>query len=206
MVKTPETFLSNSIAERFFKYAGKKAYDECWPWRGYVAPNGYGELSKGRSGRGHHSAHRVSWMLFNGLIPTHLVVDHLCRNRICVNPTHLRLCSDRENILCGMSLAAQNSRKSNCKNGHPLHDAYIIHHKDGTTQRRCRICEKLKHNRGLRKRLTLDQVKRILELHRSGKYYQWQIGQRVGTDQTIVGDVVNSVQAYIRRMRVMLQM
>jgi hypothetical protein len=65
----------------------------CWQWTGTTS-NGYGKY-------GSIWAHRFSWELLRGPIPHNLEVDHLCRNRGCVNPEHLEIVSHRENVRRG---------------------------------------------------------------------------------------------------------
>lgn len=71
--------------------------DGCWNWIGHVRPNGYGTLNfKGRV----HYAHRAFYQLLVSEITSDLVVDHICENRRCVNPNHLRPVTQNENLYC----------------------------------------------------------------------------------------------------------
>jgi len=115
----------------------------CWNWNAYVHPLGYGKFTIDRP----HSnkkltkmAHRLSWEFFNGRIPKNLCLDHLCRNRKCVNPEHLELVTLRENILRGIAPSAQQARQTHCKNGHRLQggNLYIFKNK-----RECKICRSI---------------------------------------------------------------
>jgi hypothetical protein len=65
---------------------------DCWLWAGPTGGNGYGIGGYGVAGA--HHAHRAAWILANGkTIPQDMQIDHLCRNRLCVNPSHLELVS-----------------------------------------------------------------------------------------------------------------
>lgn len=73
--------------------------DGCWEWTGGRYKNtGYGQFSWRENGRRTPTnAHRVAWMLLVGPIPEGMFVDHICHNRGCVNPVHLRLATPKQN-------------------------------------------------------------------------------------------------------------
>ncbi len=87
------------VLRRFISYFEPGGPDECWPWLGYRFHTGYGGL---RSARSVLLAHRVSWVAFSGKPLTgNLTVDHLCRNKLCVNPGHLEPVTLSENVRRG---------------------------------------------------------------------------------------------------------
>lgn len=112
---------------------------QCWLWQGGTNNSGYGSISiKGiLSG-----THRVSYELLVGPIPDGLVIDHLCRTRLCVNPNDMELVTKGENVLRGDSFAARNARKAYCIHGHPFNkiNTHYLFTREGTTRRVCRAC------------------------------------------------------------------
>lgn len=67
----------------------------CWDWKGTLDSHGYGQITYRGAKR---KAHRVVWELTNGPIPSGMVVDHMCRSRRCVNPAHLQVVTQKQNL------------------------------------------------------------------------------------------------------------
>lgn len=88
----------------------------CWVWQRPLK-NGYGEVSIRNRCR---KAHRVAYQLLVGPIPDGLSLDHLCRNRACINPAHLEPVTNRVNVLRGVGPTAANAAATHCGRGHAL--------------------------------------------------------------------------------------
>lgn len=127
-----------SISERFWEKVSKG--ESCWEWLGSINVNGYGIFS---IGYGQEYAHRVSIHLTRGVIPKHLQVDHICRNRKCVNPSHLELVTSGENTRRGISSLIRRL-KTHCKNGHEYTPSNTLKNKK-PGNRRCRECHRLEY-------------------------------------------------------------
>jgi len=125
-----------SIAGRFWEKVEKTP--TCWLWTGAVNGNGYGNFNE--SGR-YVGAHRVAYELVIGPIPADLTLDHLCRVRLCVNPSHLEPVTNGDNVRRGMSVPALNARKTHCKRGHPFDARNTYRRPDGSRQ--CRACRRI---------------------------------------------------------------
>ena len=106
---------------------------DCWLWQGYCTPEGYGQFDK-------KYAHRLIWELLIGPIPDQLTIDHLCRVRRCLNPAHLEVVTNKENILRGNSMSARYARRTHCVHGHEFTEENTgkVRGRDG---RICRTCK-----------------------------------------------------------------
>jgi len=82
-----------TIEEKFWNKVGKR--DDCWMWIGSISGNGYGSISVNEKTM---RAHRFSWELHNGPIPHGMNVLHKCDVRSCVNPSHLFIGSQQDNM------------------------------------------------------------------------------------------------------------
>jgi hypothetical protein len=130
-----------TFAERFWQRVD--AAGDCWIWTAYTDAAGYGVF---REGTLRLRAHRVAYELLIGPIPEGLVIDHLCRNTSCVNPSHLEPVTTRVNTLRGVGPAARQAQQTHCKRGHEFtpENTYL---ELGGRKRVCRTC-KLASQRG----------------------------------------------------------
>lgn len=133
---------------------------ECVPWTRAIGADGYGRQWDGRQMA---LAHRLVYEREVGPIPEGLQIDHLCRNRACVNPAHLEPVTQRVNILRGESVSAQHARRTHCLHGHPLDGAYSTTH-----VRYCRTCNKAKAT-ARRLNATTHEHDRVIERRRRAR-------------------------------------
>lgn len=107
--------------------------DACTIWEGRIDRHGYGRL-------GAHLAHRVTYEREVGPIPDGMELDHLCRVRACVNPSHLEPVTKRENQIRGVGFVAINAAKTHCASGHAFDVANTYVKPNG--RRQCRACNR----------------------------------------------------------------
>lgn len=119
----------------------------CWVWHGPKTRNGYGKATVLKK---FLLAHRVFYEHFKGEIHEGYQVIHVCKNKLCVNPAHLKALSPVEAILFGGSPSAINARKTHCIRGHALAGANLYTTPSG--RRQCVTCRALATARSLGKK------------------------------------------------------
>lgn len=127
---------AKSFEEREYEFCFPEPNTGCWLWAGALDKDGYGLMRVTKNGT--LRSHRVFYQHYIGPIADGLVIDHLCRVRCCVNPSHLEPVTSIENLLRGDTVLAFKRRQTECKNGHPLSGDNLIIRKSG--RRGCRIC------------------------------------------------------------------
>jgi hypothetical protein len=132
--------MSNSVElDKFWSKVNKNgavpeynpSLGQCWEWTG-TKSKGYGSFRA-------MGAHRYSYVIARGQIPRGLELDHLCRVKHCVNPSHLEAVTHAENIKRSPMLGTFEKSKTHCAKGHPYSKENTRFTKDG---RKCKACYK----------------------------------------------------------------
>ncbi len=115
----------------------------CWFWTGAINAQGYGNFYLGKfdGKKKYVGAHVFAWTEENGPVPDGLVLDHTCRARNCVRPSHLRVTTHGENIRAGTGWAGRNAQKTHCIHGHEFTPENTKIAKNGS--RHCKACAKI---------------------------------------------------------------
>jgi len=115
----------------------------CWVWTGGRMINGYARFGVRVEGKRKFAmvlAHRWAYKTLVGPIQEGLVIDHLCRNRACVNPAHLEVVTYQENNVRAIPFRNTHTEEA-CKNGHPWTKASRYVGPTGKID--CRICRNI---------------------------------------------------------------
>jgi hypothetical protein len=132
--------------QRFWDQVEKTS--TCWLWKGYKMASGYG-----RFGFNYKTlyAHRFSYELIKGDIPKGMVIDHLCKNRGCVNPDHMEVVTQRENLLRGDGFPALEAKQTHCIKGHLFSKENTYMERNKRHCKRCRADaqQRIRNNRKL---------------------------------------------------------
>jgi hypothetical protein len=124
---------------RFWNKVNIPSLSDCWEWQGSKNKHGYGHFKYKRKT---HRAHRISWTLIKGEIPEGMCVLHRCDNRLCVNPFHLFLGTNQDNMDDKMKKNRHHSsQKTHCPQGHPYSEDNTYWTKR-EAHRLCRACDR----------------------------------------------------------------
>ena len=132
IVNGTEIILERRDIERVLSRVPIGEPDGCWEWTGPRHKTSYGRVNLWKNGRTYSvNAHRIVYMLLVDDVPEDMVIDHLCRNRICVNPQHHEVVTGPENTRRGAT-------KTHCKRGHKFTEGST--RIDAAGARQCRSC------------------------------------------------------------------
>lgn len=142
--------ITKTAEEKFYAYT--EATKSCWWWRGPTNRAGYGYLMHNYT---QSYAHRWAWEHFVGAIPEGMTIDHLCTNKLCVNPEHMEVVSGATNA------SRRHGNRVFCPKGHSMADAYVRPDGDG---RQCRSCirERTKKKWDARQMIPCPRCGRVL--------------------------------------------
>ena len=171
--------LDKALAQRVRDAIDKCESDEngCTIWSGRTDRHGYGEIRLRIDGRRKHiGAHRAAWMAECGEIEIGLVIDHLCRNRACINVEHMELVTMRENTLRsplhGRGPSWGRPQSSQCTHGHEYvpENTHLYTGSDGYTRQVCIECRR-RRSRESRARRAAEP--RAEDVRRRGQGESW---------------------------------
>ena len=150
-----------SAEERFWRKVVK--HHACWLWTGTKTPSGYGSFSVDTTKRS--PAHRFSYEVLVSPIPKGKEIDHLCRNRSCVNPEHMEVVDHAENMR-----RSAPALKAACVHGHAL-EGENLYRSPKTGRRQCKTCRREAFSRYLARRNAILQSvsSRIVESGRDSE-------------------------------------
>lgn len=132
----PIPTLTPNQEDRFWSKVEVHQPAGCWEWTAGLI-SGYGRFAFGQS---QFMSHRVAYHLLIGPIPADMQLDHLCRNTKCVNPDHLEVVTQTENLRRGYGPTGTHGRKTHCVHGHKFTPENV--RIDGKGSRHCVTCDR----------------------------------------------------------------
>jgi len=126
---------------RFWSKVDKSG--DCWLWTAGLRL-GYGQFRRTHDRGNPAVAHRYAYEITKGQIPAGMQLDHLCRNRACVNPDHLEPVSQRVNMLRGLQSRLANGMDDKCAHGHRYTPENTYRNPSRASDIRCRECSRIR--------------------------------------------------------------
>ena len=140
----------------------------CYVWTGAKSSNGYGYLCTGlgKNKKKTHSVHRTTYIECFGEIPHGKLVLHKCDNPLCINPDHLFLGTEKDNMVdMTKKKRHRNQTKTHCKHGHELNkeNTKTINKGGGIFWRLCRVCARIRDKKRYPKRKLTRHLKKLCQ-------------------------------------------
>lgn len=202
--------ITEKLVQKFWNKVDKTK--ECWDWDGTGDIRGYGYITVTNPKR--IGVHRLSWMIHNGPIPANLVICHKCDSPCCVNPSHLFLGTQADNMADrvakgrGYIRQAYVTAKLTSDQIKEIRSAYsprkitqkILSEKYGVTRENIHYILKGKswrHLEGInskkdeRIKLSKDEIQEILSLYKDGRGSHRSIAKRFGVSKTHITRILN---------------
>ena len=126
--------MKKTLEERFWEKVLKT--ETCWLW---TSANIGGKYKYGHFTVNYKQvyAHRLSYELLVGQIPPNMTIDHLCNNKLCVNPEHMEVVTLQENIRRRDPFNRKYTKKTHCKRGHEFNEENTYYYKNSRNCRKC---------------------------------------------------------------------
>jgi len=136
--------MKKSVKDRFLDKISIEPNSGCWLWTAGADEHGYGQMNADAEGFP-RAAHRIAWILFRGPIPDGICVCHQHDDPWCVNPDHLFLGTQKDNMDDKMRKGRHsNQKKTHCAKGHPFSGENLCAFGPKHGKRYCRTCNREK--------------------------------------------------------------